>query len=241
MGRFILVLIVVGGVLGFEGIKELVLSEGTTSEPQDVEIKDLERGNIPFNNHVRVGKHVAVYPAAVFQYEQSSWFSGEPDRSTKVNYCYYPIVSTSHPLLRRLERLKRQYRGLENVPENVPLTDSRNIAMLVKTRRFKTIGAIPFTIETTAEVHGVVTNKVSSLGGDEAKLIKESFPNLDLDRVLILDVGRTPTSLAASLGMICGGGVLILIGVGIFIMRMGGSSEGSGQLQHEEQEAAYSH
>ena len=92
----------------------------------------------------------------------------------------------------------------------------------MKTRQYKKIGEIPFDrLDTVPSVEGMVLNKVDSLEGEERQLIQSCFPKADLDRVLILSDGSTPASLAKSLGMTFGGGLLIVLGAVYFVTRQG--------------------
>jgi hypothetical protein len=215
MARIAVLLIVGGGFLSFMGGQEFLVGHGASSEPVAVELARLEAGEAPPNNHLLVGEHVALYPACVYSYQTKKRAAGDPAPSAKVNYCFYPIISGEHEFIRALGELDEKYHGLDNVPANIPGPEIRQFAILVKTRQFKTIGAIPGDINTAPSVQGLVINQIDSLDGEEARLIKESFPNLDVDKVLILEEGRRPASLFKSLGMMAGGVALALGGLGL--------------------------
>lgn len=214
MGRVQLVLIVLGGVLVFVGYQDYRVSSGTTAEPASVDLAALEQGQAADNNHMQIGEHFALYPAAVYEYESS----GEPDPNTKVKKCYYPIISLKHPFVAALAKLAEEHGGLEKIPDNVPPPDIRDFAVLVKTRRFKTVGAIPDGLDGETSVQGLVINRISSLGSEEEKLIKENFPTANLDKVLILEDGRKPASMVKWLGFMLGGLALAAVGVGLFVV-----------------------
>lgn len=215
MARIAVLLIVGGGFLSFVGGQEFLVGRGASSKPVAVDLARLEAGEAAPNNHLRVGEHIALYPACVYSYQTTKHAAGDPSPSAKVNYCFYPIISREHEFIRDLSELNAKYHGMGNVPDNIPAPEIRQFAILVKTRQFKTIGAIPGDIDTADSVEGLVVNQIDSLDGEEEKLIKESFPNLDVDRVLILEEGRRPASLVKSLGMMAGGVALVLGGLGL--------------------------
>lgn len=93
-------------------------------------------------------------------------------------------------------------RGQEVEPN--PLAD---FTVLVKTKRFSTIGAIPEQFSLEDQVQGLVVNQIASLKDDEKNLITSQFPAVNIDKVLILDDGRRP-SVLIGLAMLLGGLVL---------------------------------
>jgi hypothetical protein len=215
MARLAVLLIVGGGFLSFMGGQEFLVSRGASSEPAAVELASLEAGEAAPNNHLRVGEHIALYPACVYSYQTKKHVAGDPEMSAKVNYCFYPIISREHEFIRGLIDQKEKPEG----PGAVAVPTIRQFAVLVKTRQFKTIGAIPSDIGTVPSVQGLVINQIDSLDGEEEKLIKENFPQLNVDKVLILEEGRRPASLAKSLGMVAGGVVLVIGGLALLVNR----------------------
>ena len=141
--------------------------------------------------------------------------TGEPKDTTKVTKTYYPIISETHPFLMKLAVLAEQFGGEEKIPDELwPAFDQ--FTVLVKTDRFKTIGSIPDNWGDDANIEGLVINRIEGLSGEEANLLRQSFPQLDMDKVLILEEGRKPSPVTTSLGMM-GGGVL-LSGLGVFLL-----------------------
>jgi hypothetical protein len=219
--RLKLALIVVGCVLAFVGAREFIVSSGTTSKPATVQLADLESGAPPPNNHLQIGPHTALYPASVYAYEQAKNAEVRPGPESKVQYCFYPIISDAHPFHQALAKLEQKYGGLQNVPETEPEPEIATFAVLVKTRRFPKIGAIPDAIANPDSVEGLVINQIDSLTTEESKLVQESFPRLDLTKVLILEEGRRPAPLYKSLGMVTGGAALVAAGAIMFIVKRG--------------------
>jgi len=211
MFRLKLAAIIGGLVMLFMGFQEFRVSSGTTSEPENASLAEIEAGQIPDNTHLAIAEHAAIYPAAVYSYSTSKYGSSEPTNSTKVNYCYYPIMSSTHPFLVSLGKIQEKYGNLGGVPQQ-EIPQIEGLGVLVKTSRFKTIGTIPEEWKNESGVKGLVINRIASLSDEEKKLIQESFPNVNLDTVLILQEGREPSSALASLGLMFGG--LLISGAG---------------------------
>jgi hypothetical protein len=209
MFRIKLAMIIGGGFIAFMGFEEFKVSSGATAEAETVSLVDLEAGEVPENAHLAIGEHIALYGAAVYEYEQRDGETGEPGPNAKVNHCYFPIFSTEHPLFAVEEET----------------ADDDNFAVLVKTNAFSTIGAIPDDFSTVASVKGLVINRIESLDEEETNLVKQSFPDADLDNVLIIEQNREPASVAKSGGMMGGGALLSLVGLGLFFVgKKGGAA-----------------
>ena len=219
MFRIMLALLIGGCVLAFFGIQEYRVSMGTSAEPELVDLHALETGAEISNNHVKVGEHVAVFGACVYEYEESSL--GGMNDSSKVTHLYYPIISDEHDFFQAINRLAEKYGDPFDAPD-AEWPDIDEFAVLVKTKRFSTIGSIPDGLQDEGEVQGLVVNRISSLDSEEKQLVNQSFPRLDLNKVLILEQDRHPASLAKSLGMIAGGMVMVLISIGSFFIGRGG-------------------
>lgn len=89
----------------------------------------------------------------------------------------------------------------------------------MKTKGFNTVGSIPQDPRERASVSGLIVNRIKKLKGDERKYLRQSFPTVDLDEVLILEQDRAPKPLVLSLAMIAGG-VLLILGGGIGFVRI---------------------
>ena len=214
MFRLKIALLFGGIMLAYFGIQEARVSSGTTMEPVKVELAELENGTTPTNGHVLVGGHVADYAGCVYEYEEET---------QKVTHAYYPIISDDHPFFEKLGKLYEKYPDINEAPESeFPQID--DFRVLVKTKRFKTQNAIPDGLGDESKLQGLVINLVESISREEKKMIQESFPALNFDKVLIVQEGRKPSSQMVSLGMIGGGGLLSLLGLGSFFMGRGQSA-----------------
>lgn len=205
MFRIKLALIAIGGFVAFMGYQEFKVSSGASADPVDVELASLEQGGDVPNTHVRITEHLALYGGSVYEYEQGKHESGPPGAGSKVNHCYYPILSAEHPFI--LSAIN------DDDSDDTEITD---FAVMVKTQRFETVGSIPDGIDAVDAVQGLIVNRITSLDSEEKDLVRSSFPDVNLDRLLILEDGRAPASIAKSGGMMAGGGLLSLVGIGLF-------------------------
>jgi hypothetical protein len=65
---------------------------------------------------------------------------------------------------------------------------------------------------------GMVTNRVTKLGPTEKRLLRESYPNTDLDRCLIIEEGREPSGVGKVMALGAAGVILVLAGIGALIV-----------------------
>lgn len=214
MFRLKLLLLIGGGVLAFLGFQEYQLSAGTSVEPEAIELSTIEDGGVPENPYLEIGPHWALYGGSVYEYRQGRFETGEPELSTDVTHTYYPIVSDSHPFIQTLASLEERYGSLADAPEEEFPELRGNIAVLVKTKVFDTIGDIPDGFDRSEGIQGLVINRISSLDSKERELLLSSFPDLDIDQLAILEQNREPASQERSFGMMGGGALLSLLGLG---------------------------
>jgi len=207
MFRIKLILIIAGGALAYFGFQEFQVSSGTTPEPVNVELAEIEAGSADTSNaHMVIGRH---YPAF---FELIYW--GE-EGTDKVDYVYYPILSETHPFVVKINALFEKYP--EEIPEEeVPEVGS--FSVLVKSKRYKTVDEIPGGFEPVQLIQGLAINKISSLNDDEAQLMRESFPNYNPDDVLVLEEGRAPAGAGKKYGMMGGGVLIALVGLMLFFV-----------------------
>ena len=216
--RLKLIIIVAGGALGYIGYEEYTVSSKTGATPMEVELADLEKSTQLENNFVRIGKHWSLYPATIYEYETDSHVTRNPPSNSKVNHAYYPIISNSHPIFFKIQQLFVRYGNEANIPDD-QWPDINQFTVLVKTNKFKTIGSIPDDWVESDLVQGLVINRIENLDSEEKNLIRQNFPQIDLEQVLIVEQDREPSSRSKSWGMMGGGGILILLGVFLFFKK----------------------
>ncbi|MEM1296404.1 MAG: hypothetical protein AAGH89_13635 [Verrucomicrobiota bacterium] len=196
---------IVGIAVIFYGFSEFKLSKAASDEPTALELADIEAGEADLSNaHVLIGSHVADYYECIFEYEGGN----EMKDTDKVTYAYYPILSNQHSYVVGMNQLFAQYP--DGIPEEIALPDMGVISVLVKTEEFPTIGDIPEEMASEDQVQGLFVNKVEKLDQEEIDLLKESYPAIDPENILLLDKARTPTPTGVTFG-IMGGGALVSV------------------------------
>jgi hypothetical protein len=214
-----LAVLLLGGALAFYGYQEHGLATKATQEPIAVDLAELETGARPPSLHVEIGPHWKLWDGLIYSYTTRDEEPSEPGPATELDFVYYPLVSEQHPFMVKWQGLLATYGSFDAVPgeEREPLPQ---VAMLVRSERFARLGDVPTeTWEHGDRLHGLLVNDVRSLGPDARQLLRQSFATLDFDRVLILEEGRRPSSPAATLGMMGGGGILSLLGLASFFVR----------------------
>lgn len=212
MFRLKLILIIIGATLIFKGYEEFKVSQKTSDVASEVALADLEKSAELENHYLTIGEHWAVFPACIYEYKTGKYDSKEPTNSTKVSTTYYPIISNTHPYIVTTDALALQYDGYDKIPDE-KRPDFKQFAILVKTDKYKTIGAIPEEWLEQQNITGLVVNEVDPLESEEMNLLRENFPRLNFDKVLILEQDRVPSSNVASFGMMSGGGLVCVIGL----------------------------
>ncbi|MFT7639880.1 MAG: hypothetical protein ACI9G1_001618 [Pirellulaceae bacterium] len=187
---------IIGGVMIYLGFLEYRVSSGTSSTPKSVELVDLEKGGELANRYISVGEHIAIYAGSVYSFRNSTYSDEEEGPSGRVSYLYYPIIAS------------QRIRGSD---EDLDLSF---FTVLVKTKRFETVGSIPETIAHEIGVEGLVINRIASLKTEEKNLIRKAFPRIDTSKILILEEGRRPSPFFFWGGLIVGGVALIVVGLG---------------------------
>ncbi len=223
MFRIVIAMIIGGGILAFMGGRDLALSSQCSSDPVLHDLSDLEQGGEIDNPHIKFGEHVAAYGGMIYEYEQKEGQGNAVHNGTKLTKAYYGIVSLDHPFIQEYNKLaERENNGEEIADSEFP--DFKNFTVLVKTKRYKTLGQMPEDMLALEDgISGVVINQIESLDTEEKYLIRNSFPEVDIDKILILEEGRTPNTLI-NIAMLGGGIVLIIAGAGILIFRSASSN-----------------
>ena len=91
--------------------------------------------------------------------------------------------------------------GDQEIPE-AEIPQLTSLAVLVKSKRYDRESAVPEQWEEVDSIVGLVVNDIDSLKSDEEELLRETFPALSLDGVLILEQDRAPKSVSSSIGRV---------------------------------------
>ncbi|MBT3200411.1 MAG: hypothetical protein HN350_10890 [Phycisphaerales bacterium] len=212
MWRVVIGMMIGGGFLCFFGYREYKVSAGTSSVPAQVSLLDIEEGNIPENNYLRVGPHYRWYDACVYEYEIKKGGRGVTD-DARVNHFYYPVYAVDGQFGLKVKKLLKKYGGYDRIPDNLPddeLVPIETMMMIVKTSKYKKVGKLPEGLAEEEWIEGLVVNSINTMDDEEKKLLESEFGPLDFDKILILEQGREPTSMGAAVGMMGGGVFLIL-------------------------------
>jgi len=101
-----------------------------------------------------------------------------------------------------------------------------DFAILVKTTKWEKYKDIPVGLAVDLSLEGMIVNDLDPIKHDEVDLLKQSFPKLDLDKVLIFEEGRTPGSIGTPLLMI-GGCIVVFLFFFIRFFRKSRETEAS--------------
>ena len=191
-------------VVAYMGVQELTLFLKAPDAPVEVALKDIEaKGEAP-ENWLTLSADLAVYDSIVYSYMGKE---GDPEAS--IMYAYYPLLPIDHPYFLNIIKMSDKYEeGDEIAPEDIPVLE--NFTVLVKTEKWKKYKDMPQGIRSDLTIKGMIVNDLDPIKSDEVDLLKQSFPKLDLDKVLILEEGRTPGTITTPLLMI-GGGLLVFL------------------------------
>jgi hypothetical protein len=205
-------LFALGGVAIWMGLGELETYRASSAVPTPIRLDDIESGSPIYNHNVVLGPHFLLFDLAVFRYHGGIG-GEEPGPDVRVDETYVPAVSESHPFIEHLRALETRYGSLAAVPESVPFPEVGSYALIVRTKSFRTVGAIPRGIVHRGETSGLIVNRIDPLTSDERELLVEANPDVDIESVLILDVGRKLRPPGVSYAFIAGGSALCLLAV----------------------------
>jgi hypothetical protein len=182
-----------GILLSAIGIGEWLEAGGASLDPVSVSLGDLDRGADLPDRHVTLGRHFALYDESVARFVAPE-VPEEPGHDERIKALYYPIVSPG-------------YRA-----------EAADFRVLVMTSRFATLGDVPSGTLDEPGLTGLVSGRTKPLRKPIPRLLRESFPGLDLDRVLLLVQDRHPIDRRLSALMLLGG--MLLLAVAVKIVRI---------------------
>ena len=211
IGRVCLVALFFGGVLIFLGVKEGRIRGRSSAEPQTISCEQLANAGPGDNLHVVMTEFMFL-PSYV--YEESLGTGGW-------NAAWVPAIS----LEAFDEALARELGVSVDQLADVSLSRMSKAAEAIDMERmsFNIIVSLPnasnemylSNVGDQDTLQGMVLNGFTSLDGDTRRLLKESYPSVDLQRCWILVHGRKPGAASAPLQYIGGGIALLLVGLGI--------------------------
>lgn len=210
--------IVLGAFLAFWGFNEKKLNENITKDPQSVTMAELEKGDYSGSNHVKITDFAYLHYQLVYQAKVDKG-DQEVKGSSKVTYAYIPIVSKEHKFMGELNEFISQ---IQEGNEDVTEPKLTGYSVLVKTKKYQTYADLPSDFEVSKDpAQGIFINKVTNLDKEEKDLLLEGCPGIDLDKVLILEEGRTPTSATNAYAALIGGVLISLLSILWFFKKSG--------------------
>ena len=207
--RFILFVIFGGGFLTFSGYQEYVVSSNTKSTPSKIKVEDLEKGKKLDNNFVELEEHIALIGGCVYSARLNKGEHSVKD-SSKLEYIYYPVISYENPFLDKQDKLVEKFGSYDAIPPN-QLPKFSDVKVMIKSTKYATVGSIPMEVDHKDNFKGLVINSIDSIKNEEAALLRQSFPGLNVSKVIIIEQDRKPSSMMLSLLMMAGG-VLVIVG-----------------------------
>jgi hypothetical protein len=197
MIRLAIFMFVIGGMLGYFGYKEYRISKLSTPQPEDIALDALIKRGPHGNAHVRLKE---------FTFCDNIVYS-ENKKTKRWEKVYIPVVPGA-PAPGQIQNPK---------PGAVQ-------AIIVSTSSPTKADVERFGNQTV--IQGLITNYIDSMGSQEEKLLKESYPGTDVANVLLIEAGREPAGSGKLMAMCGGGAALLLGGVVVLLIRAARGKEG---------------
>ena len=195
MFRLILAAIVGGGFLAYLGFNQVNLANKVESEPTACTLAELASGEV-INAHVLVSD---FYPTGGWVYEENK--SGDYAK------IWAAVFGNDHPAMVELDAAV-EADDMEEVERLLGTLESRisgrDLKVLIKSTECRTEGQVEDLLNRET-LRGVVINDMEGLDGDTARLLREAYPGMDVDEVLILEADRDPPTMLGAIGMMLGG------------------------------------
>ena len=187
---------------------ELQVSSGATEVPRSVTCQQLIDRGIEDNPHVLVTEVIAG---------QNYFTRVKLTKEEKAagNTANKPWEAVYLPLLPLTPELKTRFARGEQVIPPPPAHLVRIILFSCKIKNKEELGQI-FTPE--GAVQGLIVNPVSKLSSETENMLRQAYPGIDLNQVLLLEQGRKPMSQEFATGLLIGGASLIGIAVSLGVV-----------------------
>ena len=183
MGRICLGLIIAGIAAIFFGWQDWQLSRLVKSEPQSITCAALGQTGYGDNAHVQV-TNTFLSPGGYVYQERGRG-------STSWAKVWIPLIDIDSAYADSLRVL----------PEGTPIPGPTNFNVIMQTEHVSDLSELRSLSEADSFT-GIVINKIDSLDSDTKRLLRESYPGVDLERCWILDHNRSKPSAARGLGLL---------------------------------------
>ena len=182
------------------GYSESKVSSGATEVPRSVTCQQLIDGGNEDNPHVLVSEVLAGQN----YFTRVKLTKAEKEAGNTTNK---PWEAVYLPLLPLTPELKTRIARGEQVIPPPPAHLVRVILFSSKIKNKEELGQI-FTPE--GAVQGMIVNSTSTLSTETENMLRQAYPGIDLNQVLLLEQGRKPTSQGVTTGLLIGGVGLIV-------------------------------
>lgn len=209
-GRLNVGLFVFSGVLLWLGIQEKQLHARSSPTPQIISCADLTANGPGNNYHIKM-QDFLLLPNYVYEVKRGSW-SG----------AWVPAMAVGDALKVAAADLEVPLEELANWPDEQLASaleeidfDKFNFRVIVE---FPNVDGAHHVEAKFAlkEIHGTI---LGSLDSDARRLFRDSYPQLDLDNLLVLVEGRLPWSKATVTNMFFGSAALLIGGIIMLVNR----------------------
>ena len=216
MSNLKLILIALGGLLVFMAYEESKLTGVASETPREMTVAELYESGPGDNAHVLLDEFLFATDF-VYESDKGSW--------SKVWVPALPLNGTYH------QEVMAMLGEDDEIPEGAVLPSPTDVRLLVKSSHVDDMREFE-ELADRDRIGGLIVNEIESLGGDERKLLQESYPTIDFDRCWILDHDRKPKTMAGVAGL--GAGGVGLLGVGLAWTIAGARSKDEEALAEDE-------
>ena len=207
--------VIFAAALVYGAFSELSLGRGTDGGPKTISCAELGDFGSRANPYIEMTDFLLCEQSYIYKEEYGKWKA-----------VWIPAVPLEGVYHERVADLLDQ-----GVPdEEIPPPD--DVLVLVKLTSVKN----EYDVSRVGEqdtVTGMVVNRISSLGSEEKKLLREAYPGIDFDRCWIVHADRTPMSGSVIFGMLVGAVLLLVISLWPWVSRLWASDDEPPEPQHE--------
>lgn len=191
------------------GSIEVKHSAASGASPVAVSIDHLDRGEDVEQPFVRIGAHVALYGFT------TSWVSEGEDR---IHWSIYPVVPEGHAFVRALAAASGG-----DARDDHELPELESVHTFILTDKWRRERDLPGGLAAVAKAEGMLF-RWSDLDKDEREVVRSIQPQVDPERVRLLELGRSPKPMWLCLAACAVGAVAGLIAIRLFFR---GRAEGN--------------